>query len=87
MQAIEGLGDINITYAKRAVGVCNTTAGYSGALCSACLPGFKRSGLTGCKKCSDKYEIYFTMATLVVFVVGIVLFVKITIDGAEKEDM
>jgi hypothetical protein len=32
MQAVEGLGDINITSEKRAVGVCNTTAGYSGAI-------------------------------------------------------
>lgn len=35
-------GEPNITEEARAVGVCNTTAGYYGALCSACLPGFKR---------------------------------------------
>ena len=77
----------NATLKQKAVGVCNTTAGYYGALCSGCLPGFKRQGLTKCKPCSEKYEIYFTGATLLVFVVALVLMVKLIIEGAEKEDM
>jgi len=84
---MQAVGEPNITSFARAVGVCNTTAGYYGALCSGCLPGFKRQGLTKCKPCSEKYEIYFTAATLLVFIVALVLLVKITIDGAEKEDM
>jgi hypothetical protein len=81
------LGDPKITDSMRAVGVCNTTAGYYGALCSGCLPGFKRQGLTKCKACSSRYETFFTTATLVVFLIALVVLVKVIIEGAEKEDM
>jgi len=76
-----------ITSYAQSVGVCNTTAGYYGALCSGCLPGFKRDDFFKCKKCSDKYELIFTVTTLGVFFILLFLLTRYTINGAENEDM
>ena len=65
-------------------GLCDTENGYYGVMCTACLPGFKRSGVLKCEKCTST-ELFRILAVIVGLVFGVCLLVKMTIAGAEKE--
>ena len=59
--------------------------GYYGALCSACLPGYKRSGKFKCSKCAFS-EPYFTAGAFLALAIGLSYMIKSTIDGAANEN-
>jgi len=64
-----------------AVGLCNETAGYYGVLCTACLPGYKRSDTYSCEPCGEG-EIFRTLIIMVFLVIGLCVLVKVTLAGA-----
>jgi hypothetical protein len=66
-----------------AVGLCAIEEGYYGVLCSACLPGFKRSGVFECDRCQN-IEPYLIAIAFLLIIVGICILIKSTIDGAAK---
>lgn len=65
------------------VGDC--AEGYYGALCSACMPGYSRSGTYECKACPAALpNLLRILGILLAMVIGIGFFVKSTLDGASK---
>jgi len=60
----------------------NCAEGYYGALCSACLPTFSRSGSYGCEKC-DSIEANAIRMTgiIMLLILAVVFLVKSTIEG------
>lgn len=64
----------------RDVGDCQE--GYYGALCSACMPGFARSGSFGCIKCPDPAINILRISSLfLLLIIAICLLVKSTLSG------
>ena len=57
-------------------------------LCSACEHGFSQHGLHGqCKRCPEKYVNYGLLSALVfVFIIGIMVYIKITLSDGGKID-
>lgn len=68
-----------------AVGLCNTTEGYYGALCSGCLPGYKRVDTFGCAPCSP-YQIYITIVIFTLLLFGLSFLIKGTLANAKKDN-
>mgnify|MGYP006950275311 CR=1 FL=1 len=64
-----------------AVGLCNVESGYHGVLCTACLPGFKRSDTFDCDRCLI-VEPYFTAGAFLILTVGLCVLINSTIKGA-----
>lgn len=67
------------------VGDCRE--GFYGVLCSACMPGFSRSGIFNCLHCPNQYAnllrilgILFVLAAVVIFMV------KSTLDSATRKN-
>jgi len=52
-------------------------------MCTSCLPGFKRAGLTGCETCADS-ELIKIVIIMVSMVAGVTMLVRVTIKGAVK---
>ena len=77
--------DLAQDYPGNAVGLCDTESGYYGALCSACLPGYKRHGAFACVECSDS-QLYSTMGIFFALVVALVFLVKGTLGNARKDN-
>lgn len=63
------------------LGLCDKENGYSGVLCSACLPGYKRQGNFECSKCT-KLEVLFIVGSFVLIGIGLCILVKTIIQGA-----
>lgn len=63
------------------VGLCNVEEGYSGVLCSSCLPTFKAEGLSNCVKCSV-YENYYLAGIFLFLTVGLCVTIRGTLKGA-----
>ena len=68
------------------VGDC--AEGYYGALCSACLPGYSRSGNYGCSKCPSSLKNLFRIIGILIIVVLVVVYmVYSTLKGATKMNL
>lgn len=61
--------------------MCAIEKGYYGVLCSACLPGYKRTDIYSCTACTP-YEPYYTALAFVLITIGLSYLIKSTIDGA-----
>lgn len=61
--------------------------GYYGALCSACMPGYSRSGDYGCKVCpKPALNLLRIIGIMILVIIGVALLVKSTINGAVKKN-
>ena len=68
------------------VGDCSE--GYYGALCSACMPEYSRSGSYACKKCpSAILNLLRIGGIMVLMVLGVVFMVRSTLGGANKKNV
>jgi len=72
---------LSIDEPGNAVGLCAVENGYYGVLCTACMPGFKRSDTFNCDKCMH-IEPYFTAGAFLILTVGLCYLIKSTIEGA-----
>ena len=67
------------------VGDCEV--GYYGAFCSACMPGYSRSGSYGCEKCPNPAKnLSRLIGIIILFILGVGLLVRSTINGATKKN-
>lgn len=65
-------------------GLCDVKKGYYGVMCTACLPGFKRSGLLNCEPCKSA-ELLNIIVIMAGLIIGVCLLVYMTtIKGTEK---
>ena len=70
-------------YPGNAVGLCDTSKGYYGVMCTACLPGFKRSGIASCEKCESS-EIIRVILIFIGLITGLCFLVRATLKSAVK---
>lgn len=70
-------------YPGNANGLCDTENGHYGVMCTACLPGFKKSGQFSCAECTSS-EMIRVVIIVVSMVVGLCVMVKYALKGAVK---
>ena len=77
--------DITLPYdfEGNAVGLCDSDNGYYGVMCTACLPGFKRSGVSSCEVCGST-ETFRVVAIMISMVVGLCMMVNVTLKSAVR---
>ena len=67
------------------VGDCAT--GYYGALCSACMPGYQRSGSYGCSECQAAYLIILRIGGIIILMgAGIGFLINYTLSSASRKN-
>ena len=67
--------------------VGNCSEGYYGALCSACMPGYARSGSYGCSKCPADLPNLLRILGIMIAAIGAVGYmVRGTINSAGKKN-
>ena len=75
--------DLPFDYPGNAVGLCDTENGYYGVMCTACLPGFKKSGQFECEVCGSG-ETIRVVIIMVSMVIGLCVMINFTLKGAVK---
>ena len=77
--------DISLPYDHpgNAVGLCDVEKGYYGVMCTACLPGYKRSSTTGCEKCENT-ETIRVVVIMTAMTIVVCYLIQATLKGAEK---
>ena len=75
--------DKNFDFEGNAFGLCDTENGFYGVMCTACLPGFKRSGIQSCTACGSG-ETVRVVLIVITMVVGLCVMVNYALKGAIK---
>ena len=72
-------------YPGNPFGLCDTENGYYGVMCTSCLPGYKKSGLSECELCTDG-EYYKVAIIMVGMTFGLCFLVRTTLKGAVSKE-